>query len=635
MTCNALARTAWTRRIMIETDEDVAAGEARIRRALRLSLVIIAGLVVVIGGVVYLTGGEEEAEVVVESEVTGPQIPRSETFATPELLFTDITQAANIDFSHETGAYGDRLLPEAMGGGVAFFDYDLDGDQDLLLVNSTHWPGHNDSSVKPTSKLYRNRGDGSFDDVTHESGLDLDLYGMGVAVGDYDGDGFIDVFISAVGENRLLRNDKGERFVDVTTATGLAGGAQAWSMSAAFFDYDRDGDLDLFVTNYVVWSPQINREVDYQLTGIGRAYGPPTDFAGTDSYLYRNDSNLGQQRFTDVSAEAGIQVANESTGQPVGKALAVHPVDVTGDGWLDLIVANDTVRNFLFVNERNGRFREAGIDAGLAFDTAGLATGAMGVDVANYANDERIAIVIGNFANEMSSFYVARQGESVFSDDAIVAGVGAPSRRALTFGLAFLDVDLDGNLDLLAANGHVEPHINKVQTSQHYAQPAQLFWNCAGTCGRDYRVIDVAGETFGSPLVGRGAAYADIDGDGDLDVIITAVGGKPMLLRNDQQLGHRWLRLQLEDVGVNKHAIGAVVTLDTRGVRQARSVMPARSYLSQVELPVTFGLGDLSSEDAEILITVRWPDGGTEEWTGLTLDTTHTLVRGSGQAIPR
>lgn len=613
-------------------DADVAAGEARIRRALRLSLAIIGCLAVVIGVVFYLTGGQDEPDVVTERPQTGPQIQRSETLETPALLFTDITQSANIDFSHETGAYGDRLLPEAMGGGIAFFDYDLDGDQDLFLVNSTYWPGHEASAAKPTSKLYRNRGDGSFDDVSVESGLDLDLYGMGVAVGDYDGDGFIDVFVSAVGENRLLRNVDGKRFVDVTAATGLAGDASAWSMSAAFFDYDRDGDLDLFVTNYVVWSPEINREVDYQLTGIGRAYGPPTDFAGTNSYLYRNDSNLGHPRFSDVSAEAGIQVANESTGLPVGKALAVHPVDVTGDGWLDLIVANDTVRNFLFINERNGHFREAGIEAGLAFDTAGLATGAMGIDVANYANDERLAIVIGNFANEMSSFYVARQGEGVFSDDAIVAGIGAPSRRALTFGLAFLDVDLDGNLDLLAANGHVEPHINKVQSSQHYAQAAQLFWNCGRTCRRDYSVVDVADETLGTPLVGRGAAYADIDGDGDLDMIITAVGGRPMLLRNDQQFGHRWLRLRLEDAGKNRHAFGAVVTLDSQDVRQTRTVMPARSYLSQVELPVTFGLGDSLSEDAQIQITVRWPDGEEEVWLDLTLDTFHTLVRGAGQA---
>ena len=555
-----------------------------------------------------------------EHRPLGPSVPTT-TVAAPAIPYTDVTDAAGVDFVHQTGGYGERLLPEAMGGGVAFFDYDNDGDQDLLLVNSDHWPWRPRAGDAPTSRLYRNRGDGTFDDVSVATGIAVRAYGMGVAVGDYDGDGFTDVLFTAVGGNRLLRNDAGERFLDVTAAAGVAGDEDAWSTSAAFFDYDGDGDLDLFVCDYVAWSADIDRAVDFRLTGIGRAYGPPTDFAGTDSTLYRNDGDT----FTDVTAEAGVEVANAATGTPVGKALAVLPVDVNGDGWLDLVVANDTVRNFLFLNQGDGRFVESGIDAGLAFDTTGSATGAMGIDAARYDNDDKLAIAIGNFANEMSSFYVARPGESVFSDDAIVTGVGPPSRRALTFGLVFLDADLDGRLDMLAANGHVEPAISRVQASQSYAQSAQLFWHCGADCRRRYLLAD--GGNLANPLVGRGAAYADIDGDGDLDLALTQTGGRAVLLRNDQAFGHRWARFVLHGQPPNRHAIGATVTLKAGGTTQTRTVMPARSYLSQVELPVTFGLGDTQRIDS---VAVRWPNGDTERWYDLATSRLHTLEAGTG-----
>ena len=608
-----------------------AAGVARMRRALWGSLSLFGIIsVVVIGVLIWQSRLGPETIEIAEHEVPGPRASATEPLAPPALPFTDITRASGIDFLHETGAYGDRLLPETMGGGVAFFDYDNDGDPDLLLINSNHWPWRQDTSLgqdphePPTTHLYRNRGDGVFEDVSSEVGLDLSLYGMGVAVGDYDGDGFIDIFITAVGENRLLHNEAGVRFTDTTLEAGVAGAADAWSTSAAFFDYDRDGDLDLFVCNYVAWTPEIDREVDYTLTGIGRAYGPPTDFAGTHSYLYRNDSG----RFVDVSATAGIRVAHETGGGAVGKALAVHPVDVNGDGWLDIAVANDTVRNFLFLNQTDGSFREAGIESGFAFDSAGLATGAMGIDAAYFANDGRLAIAIGNFANEMTSFYTAQSAGDTFSDDAIVTGIGAASRRALTFGLLFLDVDLDGRLDLLAANGHVEPEIHRVQSSQQYAQPPQMFWNCGERCTRRYLVISEPAGDLRASRVARGAAYADIDGDGDLDLLITAVGGRPVLLRNDQTLDHHWVRLRLRSDLPNTHAIGATVTLIASGTNQVRAVMPARSYLSQVELPLTFGLGEARRVETVI---VRWPDGEEESWTDLAVDTTHDLRRGQGE----
>ena len=610
-------------------------GEARIRVALWWSLGIAAAVATGIVVVVLVQRVPVQEPPLADPAATGPRLPKA-SVAAPPLRFANIAAEAGVHFVHDNGAYGERLLPETMGGGVAFFDYDNDGDPDLLLVNSSHWPWRPAPAEPPTSRLYRNRGDGSFDDVSAAAGMALQLYGMGVAVADVDDDGYVDVFVTALDGNRLLRNVGGRRFEDVTAPAGLAAAAGTageaeeagpWSTGAAFFDYDGDSDLDLFVCNYVAWSPATDRAVDFRLTGLGRAYGPPTDFAGTHSALYRNDSSAAGIAFVDVSADAGVQVANPATGAPAGKALAVHPVDVNGDGWLDLVVANDTVRNFLFVNQRDGRFVEAGIDAGLAFDTTGSATGAMGIDAARYDNDGKLAIAIGNFANEMSSFYVARPGEGVFSDDAIVAGIGAPSRRALTFGLAFFDADLDGRLELVAANGHVEPRIGRVQASQRYAQPAQLFWNCA-QCPRRYLLAEDSGD-LAAPLVGRGIAYADIDADGDLDLAITQIGGAAALLRNEQASGNAWLRLTLRGRAGNRRALGATVEVATASGRQTRTVMPTRGYLAQVELPLTFGVGDAPQVDE---VSVRWPNGDVERWRNLAARQHHVLRAGAGEA---
>jgi hypothetical protein len=602
---------------------NVVTGEDRVRQALWRSIAVIGVITVIVLAVIYWPEGSDRVTSISDYQSSGPRPARTAPLEIPGLKFTDITLAAGIDFVHRTGAYGERLLPETMGGGVAFLDYNDDDHQDILLINSTQWPWQPETVDRPTTRLYRGRGDATFEDVSESVGLDLTLYGMGAAVGDYDGDGRVDIFITALGENRLLRNVDGKGFVDVTLAAGVAGDAQAWSTSAAFFDYDRDGDLDLFVCNYVGWSRELDGKVNYQLTGIGRAYGPPTDFAGTDSYLYRNDHSV----FTDVSMEAGIRVA-QANGDPIGKALAVHPTDVNGDGWLDLVVANDTVRNFLFVNQRNGRFVESGIHYGLAYDTGGLATGAMGIDAAHFANDERVAIAIGNFANEMSSFYVSRSPDPYFTDDAIVAGIGANSRQVLTFGLAFIDMDLDGRLDLVTANGHVEPEINRVQSSQHFAQPLQLFWNCGPQCTRPYQLVSLNGEGQGTRLVGRGATYADIDGDGDQDLLITQAGGRPVLLRNDHLAGNNWLTVRLRSNPPNVHAIGASVTLRASGSRQQRAVMTARSYLSQTALPLSFGLGAASRVDD---VTVVWPDGTLESWQNLDVNQILVLRQGFEQ----
>jgi hypothetical protein len=588
-------------------DRELHRGEARIRRAFRRSLVSIALGALIAGGLLYWWRIPPEQVQIEDAEIAVPIIEDSKpAIGPPEVTFTDITRQAGIRFTHVSGAYGERLMPETIGSGAAFIDYDNDGDQDLFLVNSRYWEGHGKPGTPlPVQALYRNDGSGRFDDVTRESGLDLSLYGMGVATGDYDNDGWTDLFIATVGENRLLRN-QGGRFVDVTGQAGVAGNPDAWSSSAAFVDFDKDGDLDLFVGNYVKWSQRIDLEIDFRLTGLGRAYGAPNHFVGTNSILY---SNQGEGRFKDVSAAAGIRVEDPVSGLPVGKALGVVAGDYDRDGWIDLFVANDTTRNFLFHNLGNGKFEEIGAFEGIAFDRNGKATSGMGIDLAYFRNDRDIGVVVGNFANEMSSLYVTAGGRPPFADEAVIEGLGPPSRLALTFGVLFLDYDLDGRLDLLSANGHLEHEINRVQPSQHYAQSPQLLWNCGDACRPRFLLAESTGD-LSLPLVGRAAAYADIDGDGDLDLLITQNGRRPALFRNDQQLGHHWLRLKLVGTGDNRSGIGTRVELSAGGTTQTRELVPSRSYMAQVELPLTFGLGTADRVDSLLL---TWPDGTRQE----------------------
>ena len=432
-----------------EESDRAPADDAVIGRAFRISLIVL----VCIGGIVGLsilflrqpdapTQTETSAPV---AEALKPARPVAADF--PKIPFSDITREAGIEFVQFNGANGEKLLPETMGGGVAFLDYDNDGDQDLFFVTAHHWHDE-DAAESPTSVLYANDGTGKFSDVSAAAGLAVTLYGMGVAVADYDADGWTDLFVTGVGRNRLFRNSGG-RFSEQTSA-GVGGEEDAWSTSAGFADFDRDGHLDLVVCNYVRWSRQIDIELDFQITGLGRAYGPPTSFEGTALYLYLNN---GDGTFRDVSQSAGITMANPATGSPMAKALAVIPLDADGDGWLDFVVANDTVRNFFFRNRGDGTFEEVGGALGIAFDANGGATGAMGIDAAYYRNDDALAVAIGNFANEMSSLYVSEGGRMQFRDEAIIDGIGPASRRALTFGLFFFDVDLDGRLDLLQANG--------------------------------------------------------------------------------------------------------------------------------------------------------------------------------------
>ncbi|VTS01682.1 CRTAC1 family protein [Tuwongella immobilis] len=584
-----------------------------------------------------------------------------EAIAVPKIRWTDITESSGIRFRHTNGAQGQKLLPETMGSGVAVLDFDNDGKPDLLFVNSRNWPGIADKGAAPTCELYRNLGDGKFEDVTHDSGLAIPIYGMGATAGDYDNDGWTDLLITAMGGSRLFRNEPGaagkRKFVDVTIEAGLPApmwpnepypafldrtAAMTFPSSATFFDYDRDGKLDLLIAQYITWAPAIDRSIDAKLTGVGRAYVPPTQFEGSQCLLYRNRDG---KRFEDVSDASGIRVTEREGAdrnartRNVGKSLGVIVCDPNDDGWPDVVVANDTVRNFLFQNSPGDattprKFNEIGLLSGVAY-AEGRARGGMGIDYGEF-RPGRCAVIIANFANEPNTFLcVDNPKRMIFSDAALAVGLAGPSRGPLKFGTCFFDFDLDGRLDLITANGHLEPEISQVQQSQTYPQSAQLFWNTGGN-PRLYEPVTAndAGADLFKPIVGRGAAFADLDSDGDLDVILTANNGPPLVLRNDLPKGQHSVRLRLIGDGKtsNRSAIGAMVTLEAGGTTQKRTVVAGRGYLSQSELELTFGLGKIDKIDR---ITVSWPgspDLKPEVWSNLPVDQLHRLEQ--GQAKP-
>lgn len=504
--------------------------------------------------------------------------------------FTDITAQAGIRFVRNSGAFGKKYLPETMGSGVCFIDYDNDGWQDILFVNSMDWPDHKRHKSYPA--LYHNNRDGTFTDVTAQAGLDVEMYGMGCSVGDFDNDGNDDVYITALDRNHLFRNLGNGRFAEVTAQAGV--GSSGFSTSAAWFDFDNDGMLDLVVDHYVDWS--IATDKFCSLDETHKSYCTPELYKGESITLYHN---LGHGRFKDVTTKAGL---NDS----LDKALGIALIDYDNDGWLDLLVTNDTQPNKLYHNNHNGTFTETGVAAGIAYSDVGKARAGMGTDAADYDNSGKQSLVIGNFTNESIALY-HNDGQGLFTDNALAAGIALPSARSLTFAVLFFDYNLDGLPDIFALNGHVSDDIRVVQPSLSYAEAPLLFRNLGH--GKFEDVSAKVGSALRQTLVGRGAAYADIDNDGDLDLVLTTSDGPVRLLRNDAANQNDMLRVKLVGTRSNRDGIGAQVLLTTSaGQRMSAMVKSGSSYLSQSELPVTFGLGKPDS-GKRISLEIRWPSG--------------------------
>ena len=508
--------------------------------------------------------------------------------------FTDITESCGIHFDHHSGAFGKKYLPETLGPGCAFLDYNNDGYQDILFVDGMDWAGHRRGPRRSSLRLYRNNRNGTFTNVTKEAGLDTEMYGLGVAVGDFNNDGFVDLFVSGVGQSRLFQNTGKGTFVDITNQSGL-GKHRAFSTSCLWFDYDRDGWLDLFVCNYVRWSPEA--DIFCSADGVHKSYCTPEAYHGNTCWLFRNRRN---GTFEDVTAQAGLFDGSS-------KSLGVALLDYDNDGWPDLFVANDTQPNKLYRNGRNGTFQEIALRAGVAFSQDGKARAGMGVDIADFDNSGHPSVVVTNFDREMLALYKS-SASGQFTDLVPGTSLEKDTVHTLGFGCFFFDPNLDGNLDLLVVNGHIDELMQRT-TDTSYAQQPHLFINDGRGHLRD--VADELGGGFANPKIGRGAAYADIDNDGDLDVLITTNRGPAFVYRNDQLSGNQGVRFRLDGTKSNRSAIGAKVTVHCGTWKSSRYVKSGSSYLSQSELPVTFGVGRREIVDR---VVVDWPSGRTEEY---------------------
>lgn len=506
--------------------------------------------------------------------------------ATPSLQFQDVTKAAGLTFTHHSGAAGKKYLPETLGPGVAFIDYNGDGWQDLFFLNGKDWPGQRRQASTP--QLFRNNKNGTFTDVTRAAGLAVGVYGMGVAVGDFDNDGDDDLFVSALGQSLLLRNTGGV-FADVTKESGLLG-PNEFSTSAAWVDYDKDGHLDLFVANYVQWTPQT--DIFCTLDGANKSYCTPESYKGAAARLWHN---RGNGTFEDATSKAGLM-------DNTSKSLGVAVLDANQDSWPDILLANDTQPNRLYINNGKGAFTEKGVLSGIAFSEEGIARAGMGVDAADYDRSGYPSVMITNFSNQMLALY-HNEGNGLFVDEAPRSAVGRSSLLTLGFGCFFLDYDLDGWLDVFVANGHIERDIERIQTRIKYAQPPHMFRN--GGKGAFQEVTKSLGTAFNRSQVARGAAYGDFDNDGDLDIVMTTNSGPAVLLRNDGGANHG-LRIRLVGTRSNRDGIGAVARVTTGSETQSQMLRSGSSYLSQSELLLTFGLGNRTQADR---VEIRWPSG--------------------------
>ena len=533
-----------------------------------------------------------------------------------QIRFRDITAQAGIQFTHNNGSFGKKWLPETMGPGCAFIDYDNDGYPDILLVNGEDWPGHTHAGLT-TPKLYHNNHDGTFTDVTRKAGLAVPMFGLGVAVGDYDNDGFDDIFITALGQSHLFHNNGNGTFTDVTKTAGMFG-PNEFSTSAAWVDYDRDGKLDLVVANYVQWSEQ--GDLYCTLDGAHKSYCTPESYKGTSVRLWHN---LGGGKFEDATQKAGL-------GDPTSKSLGIAILDYNADGWPDILIANDTQPNKLYLNKKDGTFEERGVTSGIAFSEDGVARAGMGVDAADYDRSGHPSVIISNFANQMVSLY-HNEGNGLFVDEAPQSEVGRATLVTLGFGCFFFDYDNDGWPDIFVADGHIEDAIERVQKRVSYAEPAHLFRNLGG--GKFQEVTAQMGPVFAAPRVARGAAYADIDNDGFLDVLVTTNAGPAFLFHNEGGTNHS-LRLKLVGTKSNRDGIGAVVhvTSGNNQDKQWKMLRSGSSYLSQSELVLTFGLGAQTKADT---IEIQWPSGQVDKLLNVNAGQTVTVEEGKGVVASR
>ena len=511
--------------------------------------------------------------------------------AQPNAQFVDVTALTGITFDHHSGATGNKYLPETLGAGTVMLDVDGDSWQDLLFVNSTDLPLTDKSET--TAALYRNNGNGTFTNITANSGLNIPIYGIGGTAADYNNDGHTDIYLTAVGPNHLFRGQGDGTFVDVTTEAGV--GDDRFSTSALWFDYDNDGAVDLFVGNYVDWN--IDNDLFCSLDGERKSYCTPESYSGQRPTLYRN---LGDGTFADVTATAGLD-------DPSLKALGVTMFDHDNDGWIDLFVANDTEPDRLYHNQRNGTFEDIGVMAGVAFSETGIARAGMGVDAADYDRSGRPSLMIGHFSNEMIALY-HNEGNSLFIDEAPRSAIGRSSLLTLAFGCFFFDYDLDGQLDIFVTNGHVADDVERVQSRVTYAQPPHLFRNRGN--GEFEEVVPDPNSVLARPLVGRGAAYGDLDNDGDLDIVVTTNDGPAQIIRNDVPRTGNVLRVQLIGTTSNRDGIGARVEIKLKDEPTIwRLVKTGSSYASQSERPITFGLAKTVVVNS---LRVTWPSGQTD-----------------------
>jgi len=531
--------------------------------------------------------------------------------SSPGVTFRDVTQQAGIHFVHNNGAFGKKYLPETLGPGVAFIDYDNDGWPDIFLVNGMDWPGHARKHSMP--KLYHNNHDGTFTDVTHKAGLDAEeMFGMGVAAGDFDNDGNEDLFVTAYGQSRLFHNNGNGTFTDVTQRAGL-GGVKEFSTGAAWVDYDKDGRLDLVVANYVQWSPET--DLYCTLDGKSKSYCTPESYKGTAVRLWHN---RGDGTFEDVTKKAGL-------GDPTSKTLGIAVLDYDGDGWPDLLLSNDTQPNKLYRNNGNGTFTEKAVLAGVAFSEDGVARAGMGVDTADYDRSGHPSLLITNFANQMLSLY-HNEGSGLFVDEAPQSEIGRASLLTLGFGCFFFDYDLDGWPDVFVANGHIDPDIQRVQANVKYAMPPHLFRNMGK--GKFEEVTKSVGAAFAAPRVARGAAYADIYNGGRLDVLMATNGGPTVLFRNEATgTANHSLRVKLVGTKSNRDGIGATVRVTAAGGTQAQMIHSGSSYLSASELVLTFGLGQLDKVER---VDILWPSGQRDQFTNVAAGEMIVVTEGKG-----